>query len=65
MNQIDPTGDDEVRKGDEAPNSQEDSLEYTDRSAAENSCVSPIVDDIAFWRPRRRVRHKLELFIEV
>ena len=65
LNQIDSTGDDEVRKGDKAPNGQENSLEYTDGSAAEHGSVSPIVDDIALWRPRRCVRHKLELFIEV
>ena len=65
LTSIDPTGDDEVRKSDEAPNSQEDSLENTDWPATEHGSVPPIVDDIAFWRPCRGVRHKLELFIEV
>src|SRR6516162_9737758 len=56
---------DEVWKGDKAPNGQENSLKYADGPAAEHGAVSPIVDDIALWRPCRGVRHKRELFVEV
>src|SRR5690242_12845289 len=65
LHQIDPVREDKERKRNEAGNRQENSLQYSHRAAAQYGSISPIIDYVALWRPRRRIGQKLELSIKV